>query len=820
MSRWPLESLLYDLRFAVRGLQRGRAFTLAAIAMLAIGIGLNVAVYAVRDTMLFRGYPLVPGNDRLVFLQERGPANQCCMSYPDFEDWRDQAQSFAGLGYVGAAPITFRDGDGRPMDMRVTTLSANAFGLLGVAPLLGRDFTAADERPGAAPVAILNHRFWERRFGRRADVVGSTVHINGVPATIVGVMPERFDFPLKVDDDLWMPVVHTAELRRRGLRPGGFTVVGRLRDGVTLEDARAELETINRRLELEHPATNRGVVPTVATHSEMNSGPDAAMIWGSVWAASWLVLLVACANLANLTLVRTVGRWREFSTRMALGGGIGRMVRQILFEGLSLAAVAGALGWWITQWSVRTWDAVTASQYQVLDYTVDAGTFGYLVAITVTAAVLVSLAPIGRVRQLGVNGALKGDARGVTQSMRAKHLSAGLVAVQMALAIVLLSGAGVLIRSFTTIVGAETGVRDAQTIVVGRLRLASDTYPTPESRHEYFARLAAHLPTIAGVSDSAVATTVPVRFAAIRALAIDGRPSLPDGEMRVGVLGTGPDYFRVIGAGAVAGREFNGSDGPAGRPVAIVNESFVATFWPGEDPLGKRIRVVEPSASAEWRTVVGVVRNIMQGDPLRQQFKPLVYVPFVQEPAPRTAYFLVRTTGPTEPVAGAIRTATQGLDTDVQLENFGTLQASFAFDRDFMDAEHSELGKHAKVAPVFATIALLLAAIGLGAVMAHSVSQRTKEIGVRMAIGAAAPEIKRLIVRDGMRPVALGLVAGLAASLAVNRLLQSQLVGVSPYDPATLATTPVLMILIALLACQLPSRRAVQVDPVVALRHE
>jgi putative ABC transport system permease protein len=255
------DGLLYDLRFTLRGLRRDRTFTLAAIAMLALAIGLNVTVFTVMDTILFRGYPLVTRNDRLVYLQERGPSGACCISYVDFQDWRAQAHAFEGLAIVSGKAITFRDGDGRPLDMRTTTVSANTFGLLGVPPMLGRDFAPADELPGASPVAMLNYRFWEGRFGKRADIVGLTVHINGAPATLIGVMPERFDFPMKVDEDFWMPVVHTNELQQRGLTPGGFTAVGRLRDGASLQEARAELETINRRLQADYPATNRGVVP-------------------------------------------------------------------------------------------------------------------------------------------------------------------------------------------------------------------------------------------------------------------------------------------------------------------------------------------------------------------------------------------------------------------------------------------------------------------------------------------------------------------------------------------------------------------------------
>ena len=617
-----------------------------------------------------------------------------------------------------------------------------------------------------------------------------------------------------------MPVSRTSEWLQRGPTPGGFMVVGRLKPNTSLEVARAELETINRRLEASYPATNRGVIPWVATYSQIVSGPDAPMIWASLWVGAWLVLLIACANLANLTLLRTIGRWREFSTRIALGAGQGRMIRQILTECLMLASVAGALAWWITNWSVRWWAAATASRYQVLDYTVGAGTLGYLVAITVTAALLLSLAPIGKVLQLGVIGALKGDSRGVTQGLRGKHLAEGLVAAQMALAIVLLSGAGILVRSLVNIVGAETGVHDPTSILVGSTRLPSDKFSSPESRLSYFERLETRLQTIPGIAERSLASTIPVKSAGLRTFEIEGRISTADGEESVAVVRAGSGYFRVLGVSVISGRDFNDGDHASAPPVAIVNESFAAKFLPGEQPLGKRLRARDRSTNAEWRVVTGVVPNIMQGDPTRQNFKPLVYVPFRQEASTSSAYLLVRTSLPPAQVAQAVRSEVQAVDPDVHLANFTTLEASFAFDRDSMDAAHSELGKHVTVAPTFAAIAVVLAAIGLYAIIAHSIGQRTKEFAVRMAIGAAAEDIRWMVLRDGMAPVAVGVIAGLAASLGVNRLLQSQLVGVSPSDAVSMAGASLGLLLVALFACLNPARRAMNVAPAVALRHE
>lgn len=809
-----LDQMFQEFRYGFRTLWRDRAFALTAIVTLALAIGLNVSVFAVMNTMLFRGFPLVQKNDKLVYIQEQYPSATGTITYLDFEDWRAQAHSFEGMAFVGEKNITLGYGEGRSVDASAFTVSTNVFGLLSVKPLLGRDFVAADEALGAAPVVILNHRFWESQFGGSSDVVGLSVLVNKAPATVIGVMPEGFDFPTQFD--VWMPYVRGPQVNQRA--PEAFLAVGRLRDGANVHEARAELETINRRLEAANPATNRGVVPTVNTYSQFFIGPDAPVIYGSLWVAAWFVLLIACANLANLTVARTVGRSSDFSIRIALGAGRGRMMRQIFVESLTLTSVAGVLGWWIATWGVRTWATETASIYQILDYALDSGTLAYLVAISLASAILFSLAPVGRVLQIGASSALKSNAPRVTPGLRGKHLAAALVAGQMALAIVLLSGAGVLVRSLMNVVSADTGVRDPENVLVGQLILPSEKYQSPASRLGYVDRLEAKVRAIPGIKDQSVAGRLPVYGVPQRTFEIEGRPNPPEGGEGVQVLSVGSDYFRVLGATAISGRDFNNGDRTGSLSVAIVNQSFAATYSPQEQILGRHLRFGDRNKPSEWLTVVGVVPNIMQGDPTRRQFKPLVYQPFRQ--APRASYFLLRTGVPPERVAQAVRAEIQTLDPDVILKNFASLKASLAFDPDQMDRAHSEMGKYAAVAPIFAVMALLLAAIGLYAVIAHSVSQRTKEIGVRMVIGASADHVLKMVLREGMSPVAIGLVVGLASSLAVNRILQSQLVGVSPYDPVTMAGAPVVLTSIALLACVIPARRAMRVDPLVALRHE
>jgi putative ABC transport system permease protein len=819
-----LEGLFYDLRLSLRTLCRDKAFSLAAIAMLALAIGLNATVFAIMNTMLFRGFPLVQENDALVYIQERLPSGRTFLSYLDFEDWRSQANAFEGIAYVADGPHTFSDAAGRSIDALAADVSTNTFRLLRVSPMLGRDFVPADEVHGAPVVVILNYRLWEHRFNKRPDIVGLNIHINGDPATIIGVMPPGFDFPAEFS--FWVPLTHTADLLRRGPATGrylGYLAFGRLRPGMTLQQARAELETINRNLETVSPATNRGALPVVQKWSQFFVGPAGSVIYGSLWAAVWFVLLIACANLANLGLARTIGKSKDLSTRIALGASQVRMVRHILMDGIVLAAAAGIIAWWITKWSVRAWAVATASRFLVLDYTIDGTTLAYLVGVCVLSACVFSLAPAAKVLQFRVVKDFKGDAfnvRGTTQSLRAKRLGSVLVGGQMALAMVLLAGAGVLVHSLLNIMDGPSGVRNPQTILVGSIGLPSDKYKGPASRIQYFDQLETQLTAVPGVEAASVATVLPIGALNLRSFEIEGRPSPSDGGDAVQVLAAGSNYFRVLEASAISGRDFNDADQMTGVPVAIVNQSFAARFLSGEEPLGKRLRTTDRNGPDEWRTVVGVVPNIMQGDATREHFKPLIYVPFRQQPAGRT-FFLVRTAVPPNQVAQAVRAEIHELEPDAGLADFRTLKASFAFDRDNgMDIAHAELGKEAAVAPILAMVALLLAAVGLYAVIAHSISQRVKEIGVRMAIGATQTDIRQMVLREGLLPVLFGMSFGLAAALAVNNILRSQLVGISPYDPVSMAGAPIVLILIAVLACLVPARWALSIDPATALRHD
>jgi putative ABC transport system permease protein len=832
-----LDALFYDLRFAMRALMHERTFAATAILMLILALGLNVTAFRVLDTMVFRSYPLVKQNHRLLYLNEQYPTPGCCVSYIDFEQWRDQARSFQGMAFLGRKSIILDESgsicvadyqyggcNAAGQEQWVYPMTWNTFSLLGVRPTLGRDFRPSDEAPGAQPTVIISHRYWKTEMGGRGDVIGRNIRINGVPVTIIGVMPKGFEFPWR--NDIYLPLEQTSDLHLPVAN--GAMAFGRLASGASEKSARAELGAISARLAREFPATNRGVRPVVRNYMESLAGTDAPFLYGAVWVGACFVLWIACANLANLTLARTQGRSRELSIRMALGAGRAPVVRQLFLESLILAAAAGLLAWRSAAWSTRVWAAATVTPNEILDYSASIGTVVYLMAVTLVSAGIITLASIAGLWRLDLNGALKGESRGSTMSRGARRLSAALVAGQMALAIVLMAGAGLLGRSLWKVLAADVGVKEPENVLVGRIALPQTKYPTPESHAAFAESLRARLATVPGVESAAVSDGRPADDFEPRPFELDSPlasplESKPGAIYGVPVFASGPGYFQTIGAAILAGRDFNRFDRPGTPLVAIVNRRFAETYFPGQNPIGRRFRLYKKAQpeSGQWRTIVGIVSNIMQNEWTRQHFVPAAYLPFAQEREPSgSAWFFARTRSASDGTAAAIRAEVKQMSPSLEIRDFSTLKATLDLHSLRNNGDYGRLVQNAAVAPIFAAIGLLVAAMGLYAVVARSVGRRTKEIGVRMALGAAPRAIERLVLSEGMRPVAAGLVLGLPASLAANRVLESQLVGISPYDALTLSLAPVTLTLVALLACLAPLRQAVQVDPAVALRHD
>ena len=811
-----LDDVRQDVGYAVRMLRRSPGFAAVAIVTLAVGIGINTAVFTVTNATLFKGFPLVQRNDRLLYMTSgRG----CCVSYPTFEDWRARATSFSGMAIVHGVQRTLSDRSGFTEQFEATEVSADTFRVAGQSPMLGRDFSPADDKPGASPVAMLSYGLWERRFAGDPAVVGQRIRVSGAATTVIGVMPRGFSFPQKVD--LWVPLVPTADVRRRDNRETWF-VFGRLADGVSIETARAEMATIGRQLENAYPETEKGFPPVVTRFDEFFIGSNATVIYQAMWGAVGFVLLIACANLANLLLARAIGRARETSVRMALGAGRWRIVRQFLIESLLLSAAGGFVGWWMARWGVRAYTVFATGSGlspdisgtwfdNVLDYSLDYRVFWYLVAISIGTGLLFGLAPARRLSSLDVNAALKDGGRGASGG-KSRHLSALLVTAEMALAVVLLSGAGVMIRSFWNVYRADVGFTSGN-VVVALLSLPPDRYPTGDAQTAFFDGLAARVATIPGVESVSIGA-LPAGGAQQIPYEMEGAAPVDD-QRRPRLWGStiGSGYFGTLGIALLSGRDFNDADRPSALPVAIVNERFARRHWPGQDPLGKRLRLVRGRTPGAWLTVVGVASNVAQNGPLLPDANALVYLPYQQGPRP-SSWIVARTRVPPGSVSAAIRSEVRVMDSTLPIP-LGPFSLA-----DRLAERYRYRAITGVLFLICAAVALLLASVGLYAVVAHSVSRRTQEIGIRLAIGATARDILALVFSQGMQPLAAGLAIGLAASYAVNRALEAQLVQVSPADPVALAGASVVLAVAAALGCWIPARRAMQVDPVVALRHE
>lgn len=795
-----------DVRISLRNLLKNPGFTAAAVAMLALGIGVNATVFTVTNAVLFKGFPQVKDNDRLMYISNGG----CCISYPDFEDIRDQAHSFDGMGITHGISRVLHNENDLAERLEITEVSAGAFALTGAKPIMGRDFEPSDQIPGAPSVAMLNYGFWQRRFGGNRDVVGRTIRMDSSPVTIIGVMPPGYSFPQTVD--AWVPLVKTERVMNRGNTDTWFAF-GRLREGVSFDSAKSEVDGIIRRLETEYPLIDQREHLVAQHFDQFFIGSNAALLYGSMWGAVGFVLLIACANLANLLLARAMNRSREISVRIAMGAGRWRIVRQLLVESLMLAAVGGFLGWWLAKWGLELYARAMAekSSWIILDYAMDSRVLAYLIALSIGTGILFGLAPALKLSRLDVNSALKDGGRSSTAGAGARRLSSILVTGEMALAIVLLAGAGVMIRSFIKIHNADMGV-NVSGVLTGAVRIPPGKYPALEQQTALFERLNDTFASTPGVKSAALAESLPSSGSSRAPYELAGAaPASDDNRPILHSLRVSPGYFSTLQARVLSGRDFSSGDIASTPPVVIVNQLFAERSWPGDDPVGKRLRMFNGKTPGPWLTVVGMSSNIVQNDQNRRRVDPQIYVPYAQNPV-RAFCVLVRTDGPPGNFANGFRRILRSVDADLSLWGPFTLTDGLEH---FWDSRF-----YGTLFLIFAGVALLLASIGLYTVVAHAVSQRTQELGVRIAMGATSRDILRLVFRQGMLPLGMGLAIGLGGSFVVNRVLQAALVDISPSDPLTLIAASAALILAAALGCLIPALRAMRVDPLVALRHE
>jgi putative ABC transport system permease protein len=778
---------------------------------LAVAIGINTGVFTIARAVLFGGYPPLDPDNRLAYIA--APE-----SNSEFQYWKTRATSFSGMAAVedGGLRLVLQDDSGNSETCDTTQVSTNAFQVLGQRPVIGRDFAPSDGVPEAPSVALLNYAFWERRFGKNPSVIGKSFRLAEKTVTVIGVMAPGLSFPTP-RVDLWIQIVPDS-----GFNPYWF-VFGRLAKTATRKSAQAEMDTIGFPPESPNPFTNRGLRPRVLSFGEFFIGAQAMAFYRAIWWAVGFVLLIGCANLANLLLARAIGRYREISMRIALGAARWRIIRLLLMESLMLSSLAAVFGWLIALAGVRIYERIESPPgfYDQYHYVLDYRVLLYLVAVSIFAGLLFGLAPAVRLSMLDVNSTLKDGGRGATGGKSGKRLSALLVTAEIAVTIVLLAGAGLMARSFLKIYTEDIGA-NTRNILVASVGLPARRYPDAQSTTAFFDRLTRKLKSIPGLDSVALAGSLPGLFASRLPYELAGSPAVDEQHRPTSFAITiTPDYFRTVGAAVASGRDFNEFDRASAQPVALVNEYFAREHWLGVNPLGRRLRLFYGRNADAWRTVVGVTSNIVQTNPLGDSLG-IVYVPYRQG-SPNFMNILALTRVPPGSLAESVRRELRAMDPDLDIgagTGGGAIEGPLPLSELFRTARYWSRAVNAGLFLTFAVIALLLAAVGLYAVIAHSVSRATQEIGIRIAIGATARDIRLLVLRRGMLPVATGLATGLAASMVFNRLLRSQLFSVSSTDPATYALTSIVLIAVALLACLIPARRAMRIDPAVALRNE
>jgi predicted permease len=805
-------TLLQDIRYAIRLLLHDRWFTIVAIVTLGLGIGMNTTVFTFVNAVLIRGLPF-DRPDEILYVSSRNLAtgDDRSVSYLDLEDWRAATQAFAGLSALAPTTMNVSDG-GQPAERYSgAQVSANAFTLLRQQPLLGRNFTAGEDRTEAAPVVILGYTVWKNRYGSDPGILGRTIKVNDVACTVIGVMPEGMQFPSSAD--IWRPFVPTPEhTTKRDARSLG--VFGRLAPGATRATAQAELTTIAARLQQQHPETNKDIGAAVMTFNERFNGGPIKVIFLALMGAVAFVLLIACANVANLMLARSSHRAREVAVRLALGASRARVVRQLLVESTLLACLGGLLGLSLSYVGIRLFAASVADTGKPywIQFTMDGWVFAFMALVCLGTGVLFGLAPALQVSRTDVNDTLKEGGRGSAGSLKTRRLTSAMVVAELTLTLVLLTGAGLMIRSFLKLYSMDTGVATSQ-VLTFRTVLSTGRHATPEKRQQFFEALVARLGSLPGVASVATTSRLPLEGGQVSEIEIEGRAAAaPKSGPRAAVVMVSPGYFDALAIPLRRGRLLGEQDGRPGGETVVVSEQFATKVFPGEDALGKRFRPRPESPQPDpnpWLTIVGIVPTVQQHSPQNSDPAPVVYQPARLRPAPSTSV-LVRTMGAPAAMTAAVREAVRAVDQDQPVFDVRTLDESLARQR----WPYRVFGS---MFTIFALVALVLSAVGIYAVTSYAVTQRTSEIGVRMALGAQPGQVSWLILRSGCGQLAAGLALGLLGGWGVTFVLESLVVQIPAADPVTFGAITVLLAAVTLAACLVPARRAMRLDPLKAL---
>ncbi len=798
----------HDLRFALRTILAHRWFSLAIVGTLALGIGLNTMVFTLVYAVMFKPVP-VPAGSRLVVVSGRNAQeNRLATSYANFLDYQSQSTSFEALEAGRQMGGVISETGIPPRSYDLCQVSGGLFDLLHVHPILGRSFRSSDAERGAEPVVVLSYDVWKDRYSSAPNIVERVVRVNTNPATIIGVMPAGFSFPSGVN--LWMPLIPDADLQKRTNR--SVDVFGVLKTGVSIDRANVELKAISQRLAASYPEADKGLTAEASTFNAYYNGPQIDIVFLSMLAAVAFVLLIVCANVANMMLSRVMMRQQEISIRVAMGASRWRVIRQLLIESLMLSVTGGALGFALAEYGVHWFDMMTqdVGKPTWIIFKIDPTVFGYFAVLCVLAGLISGLAPALRSSRVDLNSTLKEGTRSAG-TRRGGLLSSVLVVFQFALTLVLLTGAGIFVRAFLAAQTINPFVPSGH-LMTGGVSLPHERYPDAASHVRFFDQLLLRLRATPGVNQAVISSSLPGMGAGSDHIEIEGKPVNDPLKGPAGArLAQSPGYFDEIGLPLLRGRDFNETDGETGKEAAIVTREFASHLWPGQDVLGKRFRIYEDNKYTPWLTVIGVSADMSQ-QPNRASHDPLFFVPYRQE-GWGGMNIILRATGNPASLALAARTAVQGIDQDLPLSNPRTLAEAIYRNQWF-------LRLFGGLFSLFALTGLLIASVGIYAVMAQATANRTREIGVRMALGASSGNILRLVLARGMKQLLIGFSIGLAAAYPAARVMASLPLRVSASDPVLFTAVSMLLLGVGLFACYLPARRAARLDPVKAIRYE
>src|SRR5436853_5011616 len=806
--------LWQDLRYALRTLAKNPAFTSIAIVAIALGIGANTVIFSAVNAVLLRPLPF-KNPEQLVMVWENAthlgfPKNT--PSPPNFIDWQRQNTAFAGRAAMSERSFNLT-GVGEPDRLDGRRVSANLFDLLGVPALLGRTFVPDDDRPGTH-VVLLSYSLWQRRFGSDSNVIGRAITLNGESYNVIGVMPRSVHLPAygNWNDKVWVPIAFTnEETTERGNH--FLDVIARIKPGITLKQAQAEMETIAARLAKEYPRYNTRIGATVTPLHEEVVGdikPALLILLGAVG----FVLLIACANVANLLLARAAVREKEIALRLALGASRSRLTRQFLTESVLLALLGGGFGLLLALAGIRvlkTFIPVTISQTQTIS--IDGKVLVFTALLALLTGIVFGLAPAMHASHSNLNDSLKEGGRDSAIGKKGNRLRDLLVVGEVAVSFILLIGAGLLINSFLHLRNLDPGFR-ADHLLTMKVDLSELRYPDGERRSVFFDEVLRRIRALPGVQSVAVAGNLPFTYNGdSMSIAVEGIPDPPPGQWPdVIYRAIGPGYFSTMGIPMIRGRDFTDQDKADSKNVVVISEKTAQHYWPEQDPIGKRLKPGRTDSDVPWREVIGVVKDVRQNDFIAQP-KMQMYLNYRQLKNVAANALVVRTSVEPMSLATSVRNAIWAVDKDQPVADIDT-----------MDHVISEAIARQRFSMlllgVFATLALVLAAVGIYGVMSYSVAQRTHEIGIRMALGAQRADVLKLTIGNGLKLVGAGLLIGLAGAFALTRVMSSLLFGISATDPITFLAISLTLLAVAIVASYLPALRATRVDPMLALRYQ